>query len=357
MKLTLGQNIRAFRRQRRLTQEQFAEVLGVTAGAVHKWESGLSEPELNLIVEMADFFDTSVDVLVGYRIKDNRQAAIIQRLDEYCRTMNPEALAEVEKALKKYPHSFDIVFHCAAVCIIFGIGDRGRANLRRALELLEQARLLIAQNRNPEISELTIFGQMAAAYVMLDEYEKGVALLKQHNVDGIFSDFIGITLAIYMKQPQEAEPFLLNALLQSTSTLLNAITGYSFVFCSRGAYESAREIVQWGIDIFLGMKTESAPDFTEKIYAFLLILLAHTQIKTDMKEDARASLQKAAELAARFDATPDYGMRSTRFVQVPERENVHDILGITAAESADQLLRLLKNPELSELWKEAVSHG
>ena len=42
MELTLAQNIRSYRKQRKMTQEQLSEVLGVTVGAVHKWESGLS---------------------------------------------------------------------------------------------------------------------------------------------------------------------------------------------------------------------------------------------------------------------------------------------------------------------------
>ena len=66
MTLKLAENIRAFRKQRSLTQEQLAEVLGVTVGAVYKWESGQSVPELRLLVEIAYFFDTSVDVLLCY---------------------------------------------------------------------------------------------------------------------------------------------------------------------------------------------------------------------------------------------------------------------------------------------------
>ena len=60
MTLTLAENIRVQRRQRGLTQEQLAEALGVTTGAVHKWEAGASTPELSMIVELADFFDLSV---------------------------------------------------------------------------------------------------------------------------------------------------------------------------------------------------------------------------------------------------------------------------------------------------------
>jgi len=55
METRLAENIRMFRKQQGLTQEQLAEVLGVTVGAVHKWETRMSTPELGLITEMADF--------------------------------------------------------------------------------------------------------------------------------------------------------------------------------------------------------------------------------------------------------------------------------------------------------------
>ena len=40
--LSIGQNIAALRRQQGVTQEQLASAVGVTAGAVSKWESGVS---------------------------------------------------------------------------------------------------------------------------------------------------------------------------------------------------------------------------------------------------------------------------------------------------------------------------
>ena len=54
METKLAENIRAFRKQKGMTQEQLAEALGVTVGAVHKWETRLSTPELALIMELAD---------------------------------------------------------------------------------------------------------------------------------------------------------------------------------------------------------------------------------------------------------------------------------------------------------------
>lgn len=47
MEMMLAENIRMYRKKKRLTQEQLAADLGVTSGAVYKWEAKLSVPELN----------------------------------------------------------------------------------------------------------------------------------------------------------------------------------------------------------------------------------------------------------------------------------------------------------------------
>ena len=113
METKLADNIRAFRKQKGLTQEQLAEALGVTVGAVHKWETRLSAPELGMVTDLADFFDVSVDVLLGYQAKDNRLESTLNRIFSCCQTLDPEALTEAEKALGKYPNSFRLVYACA----------------------------------------------------------------------------------------------------------------------------------------------------------------------------------------------------------------------------------------------------
>ena len=43
MQIRLSENIRALRRRHGLTQEQLSEALGMTPGAVYKWEAGVSQ--------------------------------------------------------------------------------------------------------------------------------------------------------------------------------------------------------------------------------------------------------------------------------------------------------------------------
>lgn len=42
MRVLLAEKIRDLRKERHLTQERLAEAMGVTVGAVSKWESGVS---------------------------------------------------------------------------------------------------------------------------------------------------------------------------------------------------------------------------------------------------------------------------------------------------------------------------
>ncbi len=352
MKLTLAENIRVFRKERRLTQEQFAEAMGVTVGSVYKWETNQTIPELSMLVEIADFFDTSMDVLLGYRVKDNRIAAIEERLREYCRVRNPEALAEAEKALKKYPNSFEVVHGCAQVYAFFGVGSKDHAETRRALELYEQARLLISQNHDPEISEQTINGEIASVWMILGEHEKGIELLKKNNAGGIYSDTIGMMLALDLKKYEEAEPFLAESLLFHTIGLVDSVVGYALVLSARSDYAGAKRMLS-GLTSYLSpLKEGEKADFTDKIMASLYTVMAHIYTLEGKPAEAAEYLREVHAAVRKFDATPDYGIQTLRYPVHRNDVILNDDLGAKAADSIGTILDLLGNQELSRIWKE-----
>lgn len=59
-----SKNLQKLRKERGVTQEQLASVLGVSPQAVSKWENG-SYPEGDLLPKLADYFDVSIDYLYG----------------------------------------------------------------------------------------------------------------------------------------------------------------------------------------------------------------------------------------------------------------------------------------------------
>ena len=353
MKMMLAENIRAFRKARSLTQEQLSEALGVTAGAVYQWEAKLSTPELELIIQMADFFDTSVDVLLGYEVKDNRLETTVKRLQEYRRSKDWDGLAEAEKALKKYPHSFQIVSESAALYRAFGFDSGDKALFRRALELLEQSRLLLPQNEDPQISEQTIYGRLAQTYLGLGETDKAIELWKTHNADGVYSPRIGHILA-QSDHIEEAVPFLSEALLKLVSDLITTIIGYVNVYLNHGDHASAQAILHWGISLLQGLREGGKPNYFDRVSAVLLVALAGSQHLSGQGEAARDTLKKAKELAAFFDASPSYDESDIRFVGRIEGASAYDDLGATAMDGVRNAVSQFENEEFTALWS-AVS--
>ena len=65
MPVSLGENIRTFRQQARLSQEKVAELVGVSRQAVTKWEKDQSEPSCENLLRLAEVLGTTVPALTA----------------------------------------------------------------------------------------------------------------------------------------------------------------------------------------------------------------------------------------------------------------------------------------------------
>ena len=65
-KLNLSDNIIRLRHEKKLTQEELADFMGVTKASVSKWEKGINTPDILLLPQLATYFDVTVDELIGY---------------------------------------------------------------------------------------------------------------------------------------------------------------------------------------------------------------------------------------------------------------------------------------------------
>lgn len=63
--MEFSQRLYALRRKAGLSQEELANLVGVTRQAVQKWESGASKPDLDNIATLAEYFQVSLDYLIA----------------------------------------------------------------------------------------------------------------------------------------------------------------------------------------------------------------------------------------------------------------------------------------------------
>jgi transcriptional regulator with XRE-family HTH domain len=60
-----GDRLKELRNSKHLTQEQLAEILKVNRAALANWETNRAYPDVNIIKELAIFFDVTIDFLLG----------------------------------------------------------------------------------------------------------------------------------------------------------------------------------------------------------------------------------------------------------------------------------------------------
>lgn len=66
-KKIFGNNLKQLRTSQQLTLEQLGEIFNVTKQTVSRWETGTRLPTIEVIYDIADYFNISIDSLVGHK--------------------------------------------------------------------------------------------------------------------------------------------------------------------------------------------------------------------------------------------------------------------------------------------------
>lgn len=355
MKVKLSENIRRFRKERGMTQEQLAEAMSVSISAVYKWESGQSTPAIQLILELADLFHTSTDVLLGYEWSGGSCKAYLDRLAALKKEKRyDEAVTEAEKALKNYPNKFDIVYQSAMLYLESGESARQKKAIRRAVDLLEHACALIAQNQEDGVSEVSIRTQIAKAYLLLHRPETAVEILKKYNVCGINNARIGMVLGDHLHDADEAEKYLGKAFSAFTEDINAIMIGYANVFFQRRDYDAAIACFLWLRTVLRGIQPQAELTWFDKYDCVILETIAECFCFKGETEKARDFLREAVTRALRYDGAAPGEVSDMRFFTMLHIENqpTYDAYGKTAMECLERRIQPEDDgvPGLWRLW-------
>lgn len=355
MKVLLAQKLREFRKKQGLTQEQLAEAMGVTVGAVSKWESGASTPDVSLILELADFFETSVDVLLGYAQQSASLEGSVCRLRELRTQKDYEAaFRESEKALQRFPNNFQVVYESARIYQLAGLERCDKAALIRCQELYRRSLELISQNEDREISPVSIYIAIANAMHSAGDVEGALKLLKEYNVEGVNNVEIGTILAKEKETSQEALNYLTRALLSAETSMLQFSVGYANACLHLDRPAQALEFNRLLYQFIQGLKEPGKASYLDKSQVILLLVNAFACIQLGDRERTKEYLRQARQLALRFDAAPSYGLEHHKFITLQRDAAAYDDFGPTAMEGVEAQLKDNESdyPGLWALWEE-----
>lgn len=94
-----SQVIKNLRKEKGLTQQELANIVGITATGVSYWESGNAVPNTETLNKLANYFGVTVNFLLGVKDKiemeDNSRTAILFRKAEQVDPKEKEKLLDI----------------------------------------------------------------------------------------------------------------------------------------------------------------------------------------------------------------------------------------------------------------------
>jgi transcriptional regulator with XRE-family HTH domain len=137
MNINIAENLRRLRRQREITQEDLANFLGVSFQAVSKWERNEGYPDITILPAIANFFDVTLDELVGINeIKNQTRLDGINEVikKNFAEGKMDEQVALLRETIKQFPNNFKLLHELAtALC-----QTNDRKNIEEAIEISER---------------------------------------------------------------------------------------------------------------------------------------------------------------------------------------------------------------------------
>ncbi len=107
--------MKQLRNEKRITQEQLAEILGVSGRTVSRWETGTNLPDLSILVQISEYYDVEIkEILNGKKKSENMDSELKETL---LKVADYNEL-ERRRAAKAGNLSFSIMFLVCVVTIV-----------------------------------------------------------------------------------------------------------------------------------------------------------------------------------------------------------------------------------------------
>lgn len=264
MSLQIGTTIAQARRAKNLTQEALADMLGVSAAAVSKWETSASYPDITLLSPLARALGLTIDTLLDFRAAptDEELTKITAQLRKIFDGQGFAAGRDaLEEALREYPTSGSLKLVAGGLYYYYLTFALTQAEdteqtaeeiSERCLQLFEQGERECTDVREKlsaqmlRINTLTILGRYAEAEQLIE------ALPAKQVVD---PDVLRLNLFLAQGELEQAERLSRRKLLSSVSDVSSALMSLSTAARRQQRFAEAAHLIDayTAVDALFGL--------------------------------------------------------------------------------------------------------
>ena len=229
VEMNIGPIIMEKRKEKKVTQQELANFIGVSKASVSKWETGQTYPDITLLPLLAAYFDITIDSLLTYEPQlDNHEIQrIYAMLKESLETKSPEdVLATIRSFVRRYYSCYPFVLQMGMFLLnhadLLPGEEKVKTYTKEAQDLFIHVR---TQAKDPDLITQALKYEAYTA-LNLQEFDQVLSILGDQ-VPIIFP--IESLIAAAQQQKGESKKAVLtlqSAIYQYTTVFLSFLTNY-----------------------------------------------------------------------------------------------------------------------------------
>ncbi len=301
-----GQQLKALRTEKGLTQEQAAELLNVSKQSISRWENNMTYPDVTFLPTLAAFYGISVDTLLGADYDRNKQIQdqyFESRHKAYQHGDNQAAFELSQELYARFPNNTTIINAFMTDACLMGRRDEIEDKTHYLGMAIEAGQRLIKLTDDIE-EQCRAIKAIALSYRALGDQAN--AEVWNAKLPSIWNSIDVTCLNIFQGQKRlESAWCSLEAAIQVMNIIIMAI-------CEGATSASEKQAIISKVPALLKVL------FEDKDYGFYHVLFSRAYMKLAglTVEDADVAfdyIQKAFEHAAHADSEPSSPRSSALF--------------------------------------------
>lgn len=251
----LGDKIYNLRKNRKISQEEFANILNTSRQAVSKWERNETKPDIDKLILIAKLFNISIDYLLNYEIDDSNVEDFTNKLEEHCKSNRfTISINDIKLWCSKYPNNFKLHVSASEYLFVAYIENNQEEYLDFSLLCIKKAIILYTPEYNDIINLNELYMAITEIYMMQHKYDLAKECIEMNKVYG--SEVLLAKCDLALGKYDKALKTSSEIYLESTFNIINVSLIQIIILLKTKLVQEAYGLVDWTISFVNSVKNE-----------------------------------------------------------------------------------------------------
>ena len=266
----LGERIAELRKNRKISQEELADILCTSRQAVSKWERGESDPDIDRLKDLAAYFNVSIDYLLGYDVESNSVEAFIKRLNESAEKGTFDVdIDEIKMMVSRNINNFRLYSNLLDYLFGYYSLTRETSIADMIIEYAKKAIMLFQPDNKENVKLGNLQRAIVYAYSLQKKYDLARDYIKENDVPNVETELA--TCEYQLGNVKEASKIASNMFLKSVMDIINGNTLQVTILLKNNEVEEAYDLAKWCISFIQSVEKK------ENLFLEVIIILYITK--------------------------------------------------------------------------------